>query len=88
VQKNGLTWTQSHESVFSERNVSARRGAAALLCTACARSLLRLILTFPSAPAAIETLAERSEKRRPARITFAVVLGSIAVLLPSRAALP
>jgi hypothetical protein len=87
LQKNGLTWRQSHESVFSDRNVSIRRAAVALLATAPAFSI-RLILTFPSAPVAIEMLAERSEKRRPARIAFAVALDFIAVLLPSRAALP
>jgi hypothetical protein len=79
VQKNGLTWAQSQESVLSDLNVSTRRAAVALLVTAPARSI-RLILTFPSAPAAIETSAERSEKRRPATMAVMVVLDFIAVL--------
>jgi hypothetical protein len=49
------------------------------LVTEAAR-LMRVILTFPSATAPIETPAERSEKTSPARIPFEIVFF---LILPS-----
>jgi hypothetical protein len=70
-QKKALTLAQSQESVFSERKASTLWDAVLRLWTAPARSI-RLILTFPSAPAPVETLAERSENTRPARSPFEI----------------
>ena len=71
-QKKGLTYEQSQESVFSDLNFSTFRDSARLSATARARSI-RLILSFPSAPDAVAIPAERSEKKRPARMPFETV---------------
>jgi hypothetical protein len=81
VQKKGLTLLQSHESVFSVRNVSVLRDTALRLSIAAAFSI-RLILTFPSAPAPIATPAERSEKTSPVRMPVDTVLRFIAASIP------
>jgi hypothetical protein len=78
-QKNALTLTHSHESVFSERNVSVLRDVEFRLAIVSA-FWIRLILTFPSALAPVDTLAERSEKTRAARIPFEI---AFVLILPS-----
>ena len=72
---------QSHESVFSVRNVSALRDTARRLSIAAAFSI-RLILTFPSAPAPVATPAERSEKTSPAMMPVDTFFRFIAASIP------
>jgi hypothetical protein len=79
VQKKALTLLHSQESVFSERNVSVFRDVEFRLVTVSA-FWIRLILTFPSALAPMETLAERSEKTSAARIPFEI---AFVLILPS-----